>query len=401
MPLGNAAVTSLARFTVIVGAFFAFGFARADAPTELAKSFPADLGSFHRIGGVTEEYPGHEFVRDDVPRTDFASLRLLGRGLTSYRSESGEAINVMILKFEDESAAYARFTAIRKTLRQQGSLKSSDLDQIGTASLISTDDVVVLQGQLLMSFMTADSTRAAELARLFASTLGSGEDDIPVLVKHLPQWETAERQADYAINLKSLKNEIADQPILDSLTFEAGAEAVTANYGPSHLVIVEFTTPQLSIDNDSRIWTRLAELKSQGQPTPSAYRRVGNYSVFVFNAPDEKTANALVDQVKYEQVVQWLGDDPHLYDRLQRYLTQTSAGVLVAVLKSSGLSLIACLVIGAVIGTLLFRHRRAQRAAAFSDAGGAVRLNLDELTGSPPQGRLLATSERPQDDHST
>src|ERR1043165_5979567 len=104
------------------------------------------------------------------------------------------------------------------------------------------------------------------------------------------------------------------------------------------MAIVEFTTPQMSIDNDSRVWTKIAELKSQAQPTPSAYRRVGNYSVFVFNAPDEETANALVDQVKYEQVVQWLGDDPHLYERLQRYFTQTSAGVLVAGLTRSGLS---------------------------------------------------------------
>ena len=123
---------------------------------------------------------------------------------------------------------------------------------------------------------------------------------------------------------------------------------------------------------------------------------MGNYSVFVFNAPDEKTANALVEQVKYEQVVQWLGDDPHLYERLQRYLTQTSAGVLVAVLKSSGLSLILCLAIGGLIGTMLFRHRRAQKAAAYSDAGGSIRLNLDELTEPVKTGRLLKSAEPPE-----
>jgi len=156
----------------------------------------------------------------------------------------------------------------------------------------------------------------------------------------------------------------------------------------------------MSIDNDSRIWTRIAELKSRGQPVPSAYRRVGNYSVFVFNAPDEKTANALIDQVKYEQVVQWLGDDPHLYDRLQKYLTQTSAGVLIAVLKSSGLSLLLCLGIGGLLGALLFRHRRAQRAAAFSDAGGCIRLNLDELTEPANSRPLLAPGERSERDAS-
>jgi hypothetical protein len=113
----------------------------------------------------------------------------------------------------------------------------------------------------------------------------------------------------------------------------------------------------------------------------------------VFYATDEKTAAALIDQVKYEQVVQWLGDDPHLYDRLQRYLTQTSAGVLVAVLKSSGLSLILCLGVGGAIGALLFRHRRAQRAAAYSDGGGSIRLNLDDLNGPSAERPMLSASE--------
>jgi len=232
-------------------------------------------------------------------------------------------------------------------------------------------------------------TPAVEFGRLLAGTFDKGEGEIPVLVKHLPNWETSQRNAVYAVNIGPLRETIPNQPILGEVSFEGGTEAVVAGYGQSQLVIVEFTTPQFSIDNDSRIWTKIAELKSQGQPTPGAYRRVGNYSVFVFNAPDEKTANALVEQVKYEQVVQWLGDDPHLYERLQRYLTRTSAGVLVAVLKSSGLSLLLCLAAGALIGTMLFRHRRAQRATLYSDAGGSIRLNLDELTGSANTHRLL------------
>jgi len=190
MPYRNAAGINLARFSVILIAFLlTCGFARGDAPAGVAKIFPTDLGSFHRIGDVSEEYPGHEVVRDDVPRTDFAALRLVTRAIASYKSESGDTINLMILKFEDGAAAYSRFTMIRKSLRQQGWLKKSELDNIGTANLVSTSGVDVLQGPLLISFMTPDTTRAAELARLFASTLAAGEDDIPVLVKHLPQWE--------------------------------------------------------------------------------------------------------------------------------------------------------------------------------------------------------------------
>jgi hypothetical protein len=216
----------------------------------------------------------------------------------------------------------------------------------------------------------------------------ASDEDVPVLIKHLPNWEKLSKYS-YVVTLSDLKNVAANQPILDVVDFEGGTEAAAANYGRAQLVIVEFATPQFSVDNDQRIRARIEELKNHRQTVPTAYRRVGNYSVFVFNGSDEAAANQLIDQVQYQKVVQWLGEDPHLYDRLQRYFAQTSAGVLIAVLKSSGLSLIVCLGIGGLVGFLLFRHRRAQKAALYSDAGGSVRLNLDDLTRAHDSSRLL------------
>ena len=218
----------------------------------------------------------------------------------------------------------------------------------------------------------------------------TAEDDTPILIKHLPNWETAGKTAKYSVTLDDLKRNVVNQPILDSISFEGGTEAVAANYAPGQLVIVEFSTPHFSVENDQRIAAKIQELKSQAQPVPSAYRRVGNYSVFVFNGSDEASANQLIDQVRYEKVVQWLGEDPHLYEKLQRYFAETSAGVLINVLKGSGLSLLACLAIGGLVGFLLFRQRRAQSAAFYSDAGGSLRLNLDELTkAASDPSRLL------------
>jgi hypothetical protein len=222
------------------------------------------------------------------------------------------------------------------------------------------------------------------------------DTEVPALVMHLPNWETVKKYS-YVVTLNGLKEAVPSQPILDSIDFEGGTEAVAAHYGQSQLVIVEFANPHFASDNDRLLVTRIQELKGQGQPSPSSYRRVGNYSVFVFNATDEAAANQLIDQVRYQKVVQWLGDDPLLYDRLQRYFAETSAGVLVAVLKSSGLSLIACLAIGGLAGFLMFRHRRAQRAAVFSDAGGSVRLNLDDLTGIRDSSRLLEPPKQTSD----
>jgi hypothetical protein len=156
---------------------------------------------------------------------------------------------------------------------------------------------------------------------------------------------------------------------------------VLATYEPSKLLLIEFHTPQLATENDKRIIARIQELWKLGQPAPTAYRRVGNYSVFVFDAPDEQTAKQLIDQVKYEQVVQWLGENPYIYKEAEKRYINTTLGVLVAVLKASGYALIACLGLGGLIGGLLFTYRRAQqKAVTFSDAGGMLRLNLDDLT---------------------
>lgn len=249
-------------------------------------------------------------------------------------------------------------------------------------------------GGLLLTFAVA---AAAQSTLSNSQPSPTSDDDTPVLLKHLPNWESVSKQAKYFVVLDDLKRAIPNQPVLDAVSFEGGTEAVTATYGQSQLAIVEFSTPQFSVDNDQRIAAKIQELKSQAQPAPSAYRRVGNYSVFVFNGADEASANQLIDQVQYQKTVQWLGEDPHLYQKLERYLTQTTAGVLVAVLKSSGLSLIACLAIGGLFGFLLFRQRRAQSAAAYSDAGGQVRLNLDQLTDTQTHSRLLTPPQNQAD----
>jgi len=68
--------------------------------------------------------------------------------------------------------------------------------------------------------------------------------------------------------------------------------------------------------------------------------------------------------------------------------------VLIAVLQSSGISFLVCLTIGGIIGAVLFKRRRARQAAAgYSDAGGMVRLNIDELTEETSRRKLLGRGE--------
>ncbi len=245
---------------------------------------------------------------------------------------------------------------------------------------------------LSLSLLLLVATAFADETNAVAPGGGDEADAVPVLVKHLPEWETAQARATYALSLPALQAAVRDQPVLDAVLFDGGAEAVAANYGQAQLAIVEYNTPQIAADRDAAITQRIAQLRAAGQSVPSAYKRVGNYSVFVFNQPDEQAATALLDQVRYEKTVRWLGDDPHAIDRANRNWIALSGSVIVNTVKATGLAIILCLSMGGLIGGFIFMRRRAQAAGSpeFSDAGGMQRLNLDELPMQDGSARSLA-----------
>lgn len=205
-------------------------------------------------------------------------------------------------------------------------------------------------------------------------------DGIPVLIKHLPDWESVKGGTVFAKNTNELKITLGDRPILDLVDFSAGTEAVTAPYDPGRLLIVEYTTPQGSIDADAKF---TGALSASGDGL-TVYRRIGNYNVFVFDASDRSAADALLDQVKYEKHVQWLGDNPFLITAERAFVLTTSdiflSTAMVIIFGMGG-----AVVIGIFAGYIFFYFRDGKRSKLhkFSDAGGMTRLNLDGFTPDP------------------
>ena len=263
---------------------------------------------------------------------------------------------------------------------------------IGTAGFATNDEISFFKGVHFVRIKNVGG-RAADLnefAHAWSELLDKGEADIPALIKHLPDPNEAQKNAIYLNSFADLKRLPFQHAVFDSVQSGGNADAVLATYGSGKVLIIEFNTPQLATENDQRIIARIQELWRLGQPAPTAYRRVGNYSVFVFDAPDEQTAKQLIDQVKYEQVVQWLGYNPNILREAEKRYVNTTLGVLVAVLKASGYAALLCLGIGGLIGGLLFSYRRSQqKAVAYSDAGGMLRLNLDDMTAETNPTRLL------------
>ena len=213
----------------------------------------------------------------------------------------------------------------------------------------------------------------------------SETDGLPVLIKHLPDWEIHKAQAVFATKQGDLQAALGDRPILNAIDFTAGTEAVTAPYVAGKLVIIEYTSPQASLEADSNFRDLIA---AYGDST--AYRRIGNYNVLVLDAPDLLVANALIDQVKYEKQIQWLGDNPFRISAERAFVLTTSdlfLSTVFVILIGMGTSI----AVGLVVGYVYFQisDKRRAKFTTFTDAGGMTRLNLDGFTPDISTDKLL------------
>ena len=345
------------------------------------KLLPERLGDYKALGAV------------EPLKAEIISTSVTSSASRIYVSKDGQKHGVWILTSPSNSSAYAKLTQMRLALGRGAPVEPIN---VGTQAFQTGSQLVFVKG---LAMVVAKSEQAGkdvppppvDLAKAIADTIDKGDGDIPVLIKHLPDWENVYQGVFYAVDKNSLTQAFAAQPILEALSFEGGAEAAVADYSGAKMVLIEFNTPQIAADNDQRIAARLNELRSQGQPVPAAYRRVGNYAVFVFDTPSEQAATQLIDHVKYQQMVQWLGENPYRYDQAVREFSETTLGVFVSVVKASGLVLLGSMAVGGLFGAFLFTRRRKQRTAmeAYSDAGGMLRLNLDDLTATKDPARLL------------
>jgi hypothetical protein len=362
--------------------------ALAEAPSsEISQLLPERSGTFKRVQLPTSP--------DTLKQQGLLAPENESLGVQAeYIDEKNNKFLAEIVRFHQDAEAYSLLSIIAAVERQ----KEPRLEILGGPSspgFAFRDQVALAKGLCFLRitpFSSAvSSIEANELANSLAASLDPGEGDIPVLIRHLPNAEAAQKTAIFLTRFNNLQTLLPNQTVLSEVQTGGDADAVLAGYDSGKVLIVEYNTPQLASENDQRIVARVQALWQSGQPAPKAYRRVGNYSVFVFDAQTDQAAKQLLDQVKYEQVVQWLGQNPYLFKEAERRYVETTLGVFVAVLKASGVALITCFGLGGFFGALLFSRRRSrqQTVKAFSDAGGMMRLNLDEMTPQTDPARLI------------
>ncbi|MBK8465369.1 MAG: hypothetical protein IPL32_06015 [Chloracidobacterium sp.] len=236
---------------------------------------------------------------------------------------------------------------------------------------------------LLLTVICSLSAMGQAVGSLPYTSQDVADDGTPVLIKHLPQWESVRDRATIAASASELKAVLGERSILDIIEFPGGTEAVTAQYDAGKLLIVEYATPQASVEADAKITAKLGR-------DGTVYRRIGNYNVFVFDAADQAAANALLDEIKYEKLVQWLGANPYIISPERAFVLQT-ADLFVSTVLIIVMGIGFAILFGIVSGYAFFSIREYKRASTptFSDAGGITRLNLDGLTTDIVPDRLL------------
>ncbi len=237
-----------------------------------------------------------------------------------------------------------------------------------------------------------------------------GEGHLPSLPLHLPEADRIADSEKYIIGPAALARLKNFSGLKDAISFSAGAEVTTADYrsggGQMNLIVVEYYTPQSAAEGHARIQDHFNALP-QTEKDRLILKRVGAYVVVMSNIQDMPAAQNIVGQIKYEKEIYWAGrkftDIPLEFrppDPLAvEYATRTIK-ILIRSFYWMGMAILSGLLLGLVAGVLLFRWKRYRRRKLglddmFSDAGGTLRLNLDDyLLPDKPQIKKIGEGEK-------
>lgn len=152
------------------------------------------------------------------------------------------------------------------------------------------------------------------------------------------------------------------------------------------LLIVECHTPQFATDAMERLANYVSSLPETEQQQ-IIFKRTGNYVIEALNVRNREFAEGLVNSVQYPYTVKWLRNP--LWSTNDPFRMEKTANMLLSTFGLLGLILLTVLVVGSVFGTTIFLKRRKQQREVFSDAGGMLRLDIDQfesvLLGLPPK----------------
>jgi hypothetical protein len=220
-----------------------------------------------------------------------------------------------------------------------------------------------------------------------------GKGELPPLPLHLPEADKVAESEKYVVGPAALARLKNFSGLKDAINFGVGAEVTTANYrsggGQMNLIIVEYYAPQSAADGELRIRDHFNSLP-QTEKDRLILKRVGNYVVTMSNVQDMPAAQNIVGQIKYQKTIYWAGrkftDIPPEFRPPDPLAVEDMTRTVKTMVRSfywTGIAILTALLLGGAVGFSLFQWKRYRRRKLglddmFSDAGGTVRLNLDD-----------------------
>ncbi len=244
---------------------------------------------------------------DQLSGNDAAALRedgLLDAERRSYE-RNGRSLVATLYRLRDSSGAYAAFTALRTS-----EMVATDLAPF---SAITQNRALFVTGAKLLDVSPLEGASPVELRALVTAVSARADKSAyPTLGSYLPAQGRVPNSERYFLGPIGLQSAIAASganfiPGGDWLGFGDGAEAALGRYrsdgGESILLLAEYPTYQIAAGQLRRIENQF--LKDGSGSTPFVTRRKGSLLSMVFASKSADSANALLDEVRYQTQVTW------------------------------------------------------------------------------------------------
>ena len=331
-------------------------------------------GSIHTLSA--EQYsvvPGSDVF------IEYGLQQLTSRTYLKHRA----SLTVEVFEMRYPSGAYGIYTFNR------GSLPKHRREFVVGSYLVS------LYADNRGTEVSADAVSAVE--QLFASKATA---DLPPLVSHLPGQNKIPNSEKYLQGSAALGRLHGFGDLRELVDFTGGVEVATAAYrngdGAMRLLIIEYHTPQSATAGYEAIMNHFNGL-SAPEKEQRLVKRTGNYIIEAVDIRDSSGAQAIVGKIKYTAKVYWEGrsfrsiplqfrpPDPAALEEAAE-----TATVLLRAFYGIGLLLVGSIILGVFTGWSVFYWRRQRRRRLgmdnfFSDAGGTIRLNLDDYVFQPTE----------------
>jgi hypothetical protein len=347
---------------------------------QLRNLLPARLGEIWQATGPARIWNVEQFsaLPDADVYSEYGLQKIVSRVYTNGKAKS----TVEIFDMSFVSGAYGLFTFNRVFLQP------------------NRHEFYV--GRYLVSIVTDSDGNTIDQSLFDAvkPTLIGEAGQFPFLPSHLPEQDKIAESEKYIVGPAALAKLTGFSDLRNLVGFDGGVEAIMADYrngdGKMSLIIIEYHTPQSASDGYARIESYYNSLP-QPEKEKRLLKRVGNYVVEAANIRDQISAQNIIGQIKYEAKVYWAGrklSDIPLEFRPPDPVALEEAKRTVQVLLRSfywiGAMLLSAILLGVIAGSSLFYWNRYRRRKLgldnlFSDAGGSLRLNLDDYLLAPEE----------------